>query len=323
MSDDKHITNHILKPQLKSNNVLHVIGVISNPVRYNSRFRLFKEWEAAMLATPNVQLHVVEAAIGDRHHEVTDPNNPNHLQLRTKQGIWIKENMINLGVRHLLPSDWKYLAWIDCDVFFRDPQWAQETLHQLQHYSVVQPWSDCLDLGHHGNILQHFQSFGYMHQLRTPKKPNHEKPYKYAHTGFAWACTRTFWENVKGLLDFCILGSGDHHLAWALIGEVMSTVPNKLAPSYARRCIEWQNNAVRITHKEVGYVMGRIEHKWHGSKTKRYYKDRWNILFSNNFDPDKDLAYDSQGLIHVIGKPKLVHEIHKYNLSRQEDGIDP
>lgn len=318
-----HIVDQIKHHELKGDNVLHVVGVISNPVRYHSRYRLFREWECEMLKTKNIKLHIVEASFGDRHHEVTCHEHNGHLQLKSKQGIWIKENMINLGVRHLLPPHWKYMAWIDCDVFFRDPCWAQETLHQLQHYGVVQPWSDCLDLGNSGNVIQHFKSFGYIHQMRLKKKPVAGPGYAYAHTGFAWACTRTFWENVRGLMDFCILGSADHHQGWAMIGCVSATVPKKISQSYVRRCHDWQQHAVKVTHGEVGYVSGRIEHKWHGSKVKRYYRDRWEILFHNHYDPDKDLAYDHQGLLHVRGKPKLVHDIHKYNLSRMEDGIDP
>jgi hypothetical protein len=42
----------------------------------------------------------------------------------------------------------------------------------------------------------------------------------------------------------------------------------------------------------------------------------------HGFDPLEDLTYDEQGVIQLIGKPKLLHEIHRYNLSRQEDSID-
>lgn len=39
---------------------------------------------------------------------------------------------------------------------------------------------------------------------------------RYGHTGYVWACTRYFWENVGGLMDFCILGSADHNMALAM-----------------------------------------------------------------------------------------------------------
>jgi len=275
-----------------------------------------------MKSTPNVKLHIVEAAFGDRHHEVTDHNNPNHLQLRTKSEIWVKENMINLAVRELLPRDWKYVAWIDCDVFFRNPNWALETIHQLQHFDIVQPWSDALDLGHQGNVLQTFKSFGLQHQRGIPKQMHPSQPYQYAHTGFAVACTRRFWEQTQGLPDYCVLGSADHHLLFGCIGEVVNTIHGKMHPTFFRKLKEWQDRALRITHKQVGFIQGRIEHMFHGPKKRRYYRERWQILIEHAFDPDKDLMYDAQGLLQLVGKPQLENEIHKYNLSRTEDSID-
>jgi hypothetical protein len=148
------IVDHIQHKELCSHNTLYVIGVISNPVRYHSRYQLFRRWKKEMEATPHVKVVTCELAFGNRKHEVTDPMNPFDLQLRCHQELWHKENQINLAVRKL-PHDWKYVAWVDTDVSWPDKSWAQETLHQLQHYQLVQPWRDCTDLGPHGNILQH------------------------------------------------------------------------------------------------------------------------------------------------------------------------
>ena len=51
-----HLTPYIKHGQLKSDNTLHVIGVIENPQRYHSRYRLFSEWHETMLRTPNVKV---------------------------------------------------------------------------------------------------------------------------------------------------------------------------------------------------------------------------------------------------------------------------
>jgi len=319
-----HLVNHIKKSDLKSNNTLYVVGVISNPARFHSRYCIYRKWEEAMKATPNVKLVTVEAAFGDRQHEVTDEENPDNLQLRTRSEIWIKENMINLGFRKIVTQypDARYLAWVDCDVFFRDPNWAKEAIHQLQHFQIIQPWSDCLDLGPLGQVLQNFHSFGKQHQRRVPKQMHPDQPYQYAHSGFAWACTREFYENTHGLMDFAILGSADHHMAFACIGEVKNTIHNKMHPNFFKKCLEWQDKAMLITKGEVGYVVGRIEHMFHGPKGKRYYRERWDILVQNEFDPVKDIMYDVQGMTQLIGKPRLAAEIRNYNRSRAEDSIE-
>ena len=153
-----HIVNSIQHHDLVSDSTLHVVCMVSNPTRYHSRYRLFRDFVSRMQATANVQLHVVEVAFGDRHHEISGVDSL--LQLRTTQDLWHKECALNLGVRHLLPKDWRYVAWIDGDVTFQNPNWALETIHALQHYKVVQPWSECADMGPYGNVMQPHRSFG-------------------------------------------------------------------------------------------------------------------------------------------------------------------
>lgn len=318
-----HLVNHIKHPELRSDNTLNVVMPYTNTTRFQSRLRLAREFIERMQATPNVKLHIVEAAYGDRQHEVTVHSNPQHLQLRINSEIWVKENLVNLGVRYLLPKDWKYVAWVDADVEFRDQHWAQEALHQLQHTPLIQPWQQCLDLGHSGNVMSTHQSFGFMHQMGVRKQETSEQPYQYAHCGYAWCGTREFWEATGGgLIDFAILGSGDHHMAWGAIGQVDVSVHQRMSAGYLRRCREWQQRVTRVTNKEIGFSNGRIDHAWHGSKARRYYKERWQILVEHAFDPDKDLTYDNQGVIHLIGKPGLEQAVRKYNRSRQEDGIE-
>lgn len=321
---NNHLVNQITRPGLVQDDTLHVIGVISNTVRWHSRYRLYRDWAEHVAAHDHVKLYTVEAAFGDRHHEVTDAGNSGHLQVRTNGEAWIKENLINLGVRHLLPRTWRYVAWVDCDVVFRDSNWAGEALQQLQHFPVIQPWQNALDLGPTGNVLQCFQSFGHLHQSKPgqPKQVKATDPYPYGHSGYAWACTRTFWEAVGGLIDFAVLGSGDHHMANAMVGTVEATVHGGLGPSYLRRCLDWQRRAMRITHGEVGFSTGRIEHSFHGPKKARGYQNRWQILVQNHYDPDHDLSYDHQGVIHLVGKPQLEQAIRRYNRSRAEDSVE-
>lgn len=328
------LTNHLIN-QIENNDILlndqtlYVIGVCSNPVRYHSRYRLARKWIEVMSKTKNVKLTVVEAAYGDRHHELKNDAHKagaEYLGLRTKSEIWIKENMINLGARHTIVKNpsCKYIAWIDMDVFFRDDNWAINTVHQLQHFEVVQPWSECCDLGPEGGIISLHKSFGHQHQKRKrKKKANNCKPYyEFAHTGYAWACTRRFWEATGGLVDFPILGSGDHHMALGMVGEIENSIHKTMHNAFFRKLYEWQARAVRATKHEVGYVIGAIEHMFHGPKKRRYYIERWKILVKHNFNPDTDLQYDDQGLIQLTGKPGLEQDIHLYNLSRAEDSID-
>ena len=320
MSD--HIVNQINNPKLISGNTLHVVAMISNPIRYHSRYRLFRDWIKEMESTPNIIPYVVEIAFGDRAFEVTDANNTNHLQLRTRQELWHKENALNLGVRHLLPRDWKYVCWCDADISFRNPDWAQETMHQLQHHEIVQPWQHVVDLGFEGDIMGSFDSFCSLSRRGIQMQVNPSDPYKYGHTGFAWACTRKFWEQTGGLMDFAILGSADHHMGWALVNQVQNSIHGGMSAQFKARCVDWQRKAYMLTKGNIGFVKGRIEHNFHGSKKNRFYRERWQISVDNNFNPDTQLMYDEQGLLVLINNNKMEQEIRGYMRARNEDSID-
>ncbi len=84
---------------------------------------------------------------------------------------------------------------------------------------------------------------------------------------------------------------------------------------------DWQTRATPITKKEVGFTVGRIEHHFHGHKADRKYRERWQILIENDYDPMKDIARDEQGVIHIVGKPRLEQAIRRYNRERNEDSI--
>lgn len=318
-----HLVPQFKKPHLTKDNTLHVIGVVSNYARYHSRYRLFREWYERMKATPNVEVYVVEVAYGDHQFECTEFLNPKHLQLRTNSEAWVKESMINCGVKYLLPKDWKYLCWCDTDIAFSNHHWAQATLHELQRYALVQPFQQAIDLGFSGEVIDTFQGFGWMHQKRVRKQTHSKDPYQYAHSGYVWACTRRFFEALpgRGLLDCMILGSADYNMAWAAIGQVDATIFGKRAPSIIRRLKEWEWYAIKQTHGEVGYVPGHITHFWHGYKKNRHYETRDQIFSRCNFCPDHDLGYDEQGLIRIFNNPRLEHAIMGYNRSRHEDDV--
>ena len=124
--------------------ILDIVTVVFNPQRYRARYDLYRAFERQMLDA-GVRLTTVEIAFGGRPFEVTIADNPRHLQLRTSSEMWLKENALNLGVERL-PRDWEYVGFLDCDIAFVRHDWPQESLHQLQHYSIIQPFSQIAEV---------------------------------------------------------------------------------------------------------------------------------------------------------------------------------
>ena len=67
------------------------------------------------------------------------------------------------------------------------------------------------------------------------------------------------------LLDTCILGSGDHHMALGLVGIQREHPDTKLCgDAYARSIRIWQERAYRAVNANIGYVKGHALHHYHG-----------------------------------------------------------
>jgi hypothetical protein len=128
---------------------LHVIIVISNPNLYAIRYILAREFIKRMeMEETDIILYIVELAYGKQQFLVTEAKNKRHLQIRTQTApIWHKENMINIGVKKLLPKSWKAFAWIDADIEFESSSWALDTLKIMNgSKDVVQLFSHCVDM---------------------------------------------------------------------------------------------------------------------------------------------------------------------------------
>lgn len=311
---------------------LFIITVVSNPVRYQSRYILYRKW-AQMVKCAGARLVTVEMAFGDRPHEVTERDNPYHIQLRSIDELWHKENMLNLAINYICQQfpEAKYFAWVDADVFpMRPPvNWFEETWHALQHYHVVQMFEAAIDCDPHhnptGNIHKGFIS---EYIKRGYKPPEYAGTWYYGagHPGYAWAATREAINWLGGLIEVAILGAGDRHMALGLVGCMDQSIPKGMSKDYRSELLAWQARATRYIKRDVGFVPGGIYHYWHGKKRDRGYHDRWKILIENNYQPSKDIVRDSQGLFWLETNDerqiRLRDEIRSYFRSRNEDSID-
>src|SRR5215475_13160130 len=114
---------------------LHIIATISNPLCFNSRYKLYKEFKDRFLSD-GANLYTIELAFENQDFAVTQEGCPHHFQVRSRHLLWHKENLINVALKRL-PPNWKYVAWVDADIAFARKDWVAETLRQLEHHAFV------------------------------------------------------------------------------------------------------------------------------------------------------------------------------------------
>ena len=271
--------------------------------------------------TTNVSVFVVECAFGSSPFLVTKPMNPQHIQIRSPQPMWLKEHLINLAVSKL-PSSWKYVAWVDPGVEFGNPNWVREAIQTLKKYHLVQLFDK-----HHASSIaddktptEAVQSGFVRRQLElmlgSHLKPGESSPLAKSllassseshtiadrrssttgHPGLAWAATQRAWELMGGLLDFAIGGAGDVYMAYGLLG-MLESCSIELGPGEYKKAIEgWGKRAQSFIQKNIGYIRGSIHQRWQEPNSETLILAREKLLCESHFDPQKDLKKDFTGL---------------------------
>jgi hypothetical protein len=324
IDDVTYIPNEIKSAILNNDKIedkLHVITVVSNPCQFARRYILAREFLLRMQDEKDVILYVVELAYKNQKFHVTQENNPRHLQLRCDVPIWHKENMINMGVRKLLPDTWKAFAWIDADVEFDNPEWASDALRVLNgSRDIVQLFSHAVDMDFEENAMSIFSSFGFQY---TKKRPYSFKGVlSLWHPGFAWACTKKAYNKMGGLYEVSILGAGDHNMTLSLINAGKSSVNEAVTDDYQQSVLSFQQ---RVKNLRLGYIPGVVRHYFHGTKKNRRYGERWQILVRHQFSPSIHLTTDKHGiLIPTKECPQaMLDDIYNYFSERNEDECCP
>ncbi len=313
-------TNHLLIKSLTENvlvdNVLHVVTVISNVCEFKRRWELMQDFILRLENNPNVKLYVVEMAYGNQDFHITSETNPSHLQLRTQHALWHKENMINLAIYKLLPSDWKAVAWIDGDIEFENPTWAIDALKVLSEFDIIQLFTTCFDLDENNKPMRIFQSFGYKYAHGEYFQASKNWGQNLWHSGYAWACTRDFFDKIGYIYDKGILGSGDYVVSQALLGNLGCR--HAKMPRYVE---DLKFYVGQFNDFKVGYIPCNILHYFHGSKANRKYTERVQILLKYNYDPHFHTTYNEQGIIVPSKNMHIdfINDIRNYFFERNED----
>lgn len=184
------------------------------------------------------------------------------IQLRGCDVMWQKERLLNIALHHV-PSSVRKIAWLDCDVIFEEPDWAEAADRLLDRSLVVQL----------------FQSYD------LPRTTRAEAPLQRTGSlsGLAWAAQRWVLEK-HGFYDAGVMGGGDWALACAACGDFPLAVEHwRMNPRREDHYLAWARPYFESVRGEVGFLESNIFHLWHGEMYDRQWGVRHRLLRAVRF----------------------------------------
>jgi hypothetical protein len=310
-----------------------------DPGDSGSRVEHYRRFRAG-IARAGVPLLTVELAFGDRPHQL-DAGAGEVVRLRTDTVLWHKERLLNLGIGELLRRGYRRIAWLDADIEFADDRWPWHVAHALDAARVVQVFERvAVQHGPTGPPTPGMSSVRYFEKHgRLDAQRGHRSVWRRrgtpGYSGYGWAARAEVLE--KSLLyDTAVVGGGDKliHLAslprgraWraAVLRWFESSQPDcpacghrSQAPAWLAHYLGWAERWHEAVGGSVGYAPNRIRDSFHGSRARRAYRDRHEILLRQAFDPARDLRTSEDGtLAWGSDKPSLHTDVRRYLRSRE------
>ena len=276
---------------------LAIISCYFNPSRYASKLTNFTRFRKTIVES-GLHLFIIECTFSNQAKEL--PTAWGAQRTSARDVMWQKERLLNVLLDRL-PSQYLKVAWLDADVLFVDPEWAQKTSLALDHdAAVVQPYDVAIRLPPNSEL---YDGTGEMYPgfaATYADFPNcllHGSYSLHGHTGFAWAARREVLQG-SGFYDACVSGSADHAMAHAFCGDWESDCLVQTFGAQTRMLEHfqaWSERVYPLTRARVGFVPGTILHLWHGTMDNRKYYERNLNLINLGFDPYRDVIVDERG----------------------------
>jgi hypothetical protein len=295
---------------------------------------------SARVRAQGLPLLIVELAFGAAPFRIPASMADRVVRWRSDTVLWHKERLLNLGFSDL-PSECRYVAWLDADVIFENDDWVSQTVARLQTYRVVQPfetacWTDASGLPPPRGLPP---GVGEGHELPSlastlesavDRRRVLGRYLLHGHTGFAWAAHREVIERY-GLYDRAILGGGDVINAHALAGDDdflrgLNLYCRELSPRERESIGSWGRAIAAETGGRIASIPGRAVHLYHGPTSSRGYLERLKILRESDFDPECDIVTDAEGCWRWNSdKPILQQRVRDYFVARahQPSSVQP
>lgn len=302
-------------------NPLVVVTAYYNPCGYRARRAHYDRFIAGMRQA-GVPCITVECAFPGQTFEL--PETLGVLRVRAQSLLWQKERLLNLAASWLPPAC-RYVAWLDCDILFDNPNWCRDLVALLQHQVVAQVFETCQRLGPDETPAaeEPVRSFASV-MARAPQALQANRYDQHGHTGYGWAMRREIFDTV-GLYEAAVSGSADHFMAHAIYGDYGFCIRNALKHDVTQiaHLQAWGQAFHARVQGRLGVVPGQIRHLWHGDTANRRYFLRMHDITNLGFNPYTDLVARAGHPLEwapAMNKPALRDYFAQYFANRQEDG---
>ena len=292
-----------------------------NPMRYQRRLANYHEFRRRLpLPLVTVELSFgTEFELGPEDAEIV-------ISLRGGDVMWQKERLLNRALA-AVPAACRKVAWLDGDVIFSRDDWPEQACQALEHFPVVQLFSEAHYLPREWQVRQptvgdaYFSRPGIVQAAATGRPIyQKEKAFGSNQRGHAWAARRELLETHR-FYDACILGSGDAMMALAAWGQFDHAAWHIRMNEWQRQhYLNWATPYHATVRGQVSFVEGDLFHLWHGSEENRRTGCRYLGLEPFQFDPCVDIAADKEGAWRWnSAKPVMHRYVRDYFAGRKED----
>lgn len=223
-------------------------------------------------------------------------NLANHHIIHNPDPLWHKECGINYLLK-ILPSHYKKVVVMDCDIILSDNDWLKKTNTLLDTYLMVQPYEYIQYNGPYEPLIDHFYP-------SMVKHLNRSNAIDVGNPGAAIAYRRSYLKKIGGLFDKCLVGGADsiNIMPFYENDFIQMNIFSRVCKDVRHQILNYRDRCLKVINKsplqKCAYLKNCIAiHSFHGLLKNRKYGSRYDII--NKLSLKKSFYKDKYGFYRI------------------------
>lgn len=301
---------------------LGVVCCYFNPCNYRSKFLNYITF-IQNIKQHGIRVLTVESYSVNSKYRIDKLNNDT-ISIKCNQTYWMKECLLNIGIKKLLELGYENIAWVDADIIFKSLTWPNSILQSLKKYQVVQIFENCYEESMNTSVSVYKPSM--MSLVKKIKTPMKNILMRRGELGYGYAYRSDVLQKCL-LYDKAIVGAGDFaNLVGCFYSDKHQNLLRKdrffvnTTEDFFSDYCKWATEMNHAVDSNVGVSREDIIILNHGSRLKRCYRSRESIIKYYSYKPTCDLTKLSNGLFEITKKQQaMLKSIEKQFMARNED----